>query len=337
MFATAVPGLAQLLSDELGSSGARVTQLGFDGRADVVLFEAESADVRTMLDLRLAEDVFAEIGRTLRSEGDRPNWITTRIWRPERIRRALAARAALVRATGKRATYRVIVRVRQERSFLRTDLRREFDRAVARDQPGWRRADPAELELWVVEYQQGKLVAGVRISDAEMRQHHGRVEERSGALRPTVAAAMVLLAGQPDGVLLDPCCGSGTILTEALAAGWTAYGRDIDPAAVRIAGRNAGAAELELGDARRLDLPDESVAACVSNLPFGTQYEVPEPMDVWLREVLAELARVTRPGGRLVLLAPDIPRAVVPAGVRLTGRHQLRLFGHRSTMWIYQR
>jgi 23S rRNA G2445 N2-methylase RlmL len=68
--------------------------------------------------------------------------------------------------------------------------------------------------VWVVEYQPGKIVAGLRVSDLRMRQHEGRDIERSGALRPTVAAAMVHLAGKPDGILLDPC-GSGTILAEA--------------------------------------------------------------------------------------------------------------------------
>ena len=66
----------------------------------------------------------------------------------------------------------------------------------------------------MVEYQPGKIVAGLRVSDLRMRQHEGRDIERSGALRPTVAAAMVHLAGKPDGILLDPC-GSGTILAEA--------------------------------------------------------------------------------------------------------------------------
>jgi tRNA G10 N-methylase Trm11 len=45
---------------------------------------------------------------------------------------------------------------------------------------------------------------------------------------------MVQLAGVPSGVLLDPCCGSGTILREALEVGWEAVGSDLDPSASRL-------------------------------------------------------------------------------------------------------
>jgi tRNA G10 N-methylase Trm11 len=171
-----------------------------------------------------------------------------------------------------------------------------------------------------------------------MRQHDGRTEERSGALRPTVAAAMVRLAGPPAAALLDPCCGSGTILTEAIAAGWTdVYGGDIDPAAVDLARRNARDALLGVGDAREIALDDGAVDACVSNLPFGQQYEVQGDMDRWLRDVLRELARVTRSGGRVVLLAPAVPRPVVPAELRVTDRLPLRLLGTKTTIWAFDR
>jgi tRNA G10 N-methylase Trm11 len=302
-----------------------------------VLFEAEPRARAALLDLRLAEDLFAEVGRTLRAEGDRPGWIAGRIWRPERVQRALDVRGTLTRPAPKRSTYRVIVRVTQERSFLRTDLRREFARAVARDRVEWRPADPAQVEVWVTEYRTGRLVAGLRVSDVRMRQHDGRAQERTGALRPTVAAAMVRLAGRPGGVLLDPCCGTGTILAEAAAAGWQTRGLDIDPAAVEAARRNVPGARVDSGDARALPLPDASVGAGVSNLPFGQQYDVDGPMDAWLAAVLAEFARVTRPGGRVVVLAPSLPRAVVPAALSLTDRHPLRLLGTKTIIWGFDR
>jgi 23S rRNA G2445 N2-methylase RlmL len=338
MFASTNPGLGPLLADELAAiDGVTVRDSGFDGRVDVVLFEADRVARRLILGLRLAEDVFVEVGRTLRAEGDRPAWIAGRLWRPERVRRALDAKATITHPTGKRSSYRVVVRVLQERSFLRTELRREFSRTVARDQPDWRFADPAQLEVWVAEYQPGKLLAGIRLSDARMRQHDGRTEERTGALRPTVAAAMVARAGEPAGLLFDPCCGSGTILAEARAADWPVRGTDIDPAAVDTARHNLRGADIVPGDARDTGLDDASVGAVVSNLPFGQQYTVDDSMTEWLRSVLAEAARVTVHGGRIVLLAPAIPLAALPPGLTMLERHQLRLLGTRTTMWVYQR
>ncbi len=218
-----------------------------------------------------------------------------------------------------------------------TDLRRWLQRAISDDKPRWKFADPAQIEIWVSEYRHGRFVAGLRLSDASMRHHQGREVERTGALRPTVSAAMVCLAGKPSGKLLDPCCGSGTILREASASGWTVEGSDIDPEAVEIARQNVPWIPVRQADARRLDLPDNSLEACVSNLPFGQQYEVQGNMREWLRIVLTEMARVTRPGGWLVLLTPQIPRAALPAGLQPRDRYPIQLLGTKTTIWTYER
>src|SRR5262245_35141736 len=134
MLALTVPGLGGLLRDEIvGVDGLTATATGNDGRSDVVLLDAERGRQAAALGLALAEDVFAEVGRTLRAEGDRPDWIAGRVWRRQRAERALSVRAA---ATGRplpaAATFRVVARVLQERSFLRTDLRRALTAAVGR-------------------------------------------------------------------------------------------------------------------------------------------------------------------------------------------------------------
>jgi 23S rRNA G2445 N2-methylase RlmL len=338
MFATAIPGLAPLVGKEVaGVPGLTVSDSGFDGRSDVVLFGAGRGRGDAALGLRTTEDVFVEVGRARRADGDDPRRIAGRLWRPEQVQRALSVWSAAVRPLASSMTYRVIARVLSERSFLRTDLRRELGRAIGADKPRWRAADPAQIEVWVGEYEPGMLVAGLRLTDARMRQHGGRDTERRGALRPTVAVAMVGLAGEPRGVLLDPCCGTGTILAEALESGWSAAGVDLDPAAVETARRNVPSASIEQADARALDLADGSVGACVANLPFGQQYEVQGDMTAWLRAVLGELARVTRPGGRVVLLAPRLPRAAVPAGLQSSDRYPIRLLGTRTTIWALDR
>lgn len=339
MFATVVPGMAQAVARELDHrEGVQVTDAGFDGRSDLILFDVERGHRKGLLSLRTVEDLFVEVGRTMRSSGDKSHWIAGRIWRPERVEKAMSVWAAEVRPLAGTMTFRVIARVLQERSFLRTELRRALGEAIGVDKPRWRVADPSDLEVWISEYQAGRFVAGLRLSDASMRQHEGREVERSGALRPTIAALMVNLAGSPGERLLDPCCGSGTILSEALAAGWAASrGGDIDPDAVKVARRNAPGAEVAEWDVRHLPLPDASVGAVVSNLPFGRQFQVEGSMSEWLKAALAEMARVTRPGGRLVLLATDLPRASIPRALRLESKDPLRLLGARTTLWVLHR
>lgn len=332
-----VPGLAPHLSSELESRfGVQPSGSGFDGRADVVLFDGTRESRANSLRLRTAEDVFVEVGRTLRSDGDEAHRIADRIWRPERVERALSAWAEKVRPLGRMMTYRVIVRVLQEKSFLRTELRREFSKVIGCDRPRWKPTDPAQIEVWVCEYTPGRFVAGLRLSSAAMRQHGGRTTERSGALRPAVAAAMVRLAGTPRGTLFDPCCGSGTILHEAVIEGWQPHGSDIDPEAVEIARRNVPDAVVDSGDARSLDVADSAVGSCVSNLPFGEQYKIKGDAGEWLRDVLSEMARITQPGGRVVILIPNVPRDSVPSELTPVGRTQIRLLGRRTSIWAYE-
>src|SRR5437867_7725067 len=337
MFAMTVPGLAPLLQREVEAcERLSIEDSGFDGRADVVMLEAVDGDCATPLGLDLAEDVFVEVGRTLRSEGDRPQWIARRLWRPLPVERGLEVWERCFGPPRGPISVRVIVRVLQERSFLRTELRREVWRAIGRGRPNWRREERAQLEVWLVEYRPCRFVAGLRLSDIKMRQRGGRHIERPGALRPVVAAAMVRMADEPRGLLLDPCCGSGTILSEATRRGWDAIGSDMDGDAAITAHANTGAA-VGIADARRLGIHDRSIQAVVSNLPFGRRFSVEGAMSYWRGQVLSELARVVRPGGRVVLLAPDIERGAVPPELKLKERHEIQLLGSRTVLWAFDR
>lgn len=338
MFALTVPGLAPSLRAEIDEThGLSAGETGNDGRSDVVRLTAGRGARGTTLGLRTAEDVFAEVGLARSGKGDSAAVVASRLWQGELVQKALSAWAEEAGPLTASLTFRVVARVLDERGFLRTELRRRLTETIRRDRPRWRGDDPARLEVWAVEYLPGRFVAGLRLSGAAMRQHDGRQVEREGALRPAVAAAMVRLAGAPGDTLLDACCGSGTILAEAAAAGWHPAGVDVDQDAVRVAAANVPAASVRTGDARDLDVADAGVAAYVSNLPFGRQYRVPGDRTAWLRAVVAEAARVTRPGGRVVLLVPDLPRTVVPPGLRGTDRLPIRLLGAKTSIWAFDR
>jgi len=238
-FAATLPGLGPLLRDEVAAHPDLEPgdEPGFDGRADLVFFRVRRG-ARLRLDgLRLAEDVFVAICDAWSGP---PARVAASLITGAGVERALSARAAYVGHLSPAMTFRVITRVVDESRFRRTELRDAVEHAIGAVRPRWRIADPADLEVWALEYRRARFVSGLRLSDQRLRQRgEGRARERHGALRPVAAAAMVRLAGAGPGRLLDPCCGSGTIVQEALATGWDAQGSDVDREAVSVARANA--------------------------------------------------------------------------------------------------
>jgi SAM-dependent methyltransferase len=342
MFATCVPGLGRMLRHQLcEADGIDTTGSGFDGRTDIVFFDADKASRVHALRSRLAEDVFAEIGRA--SRGGRASQglaagagaVASMAWRPAAVERALSVWADEVRQLSGSMTYRVTAQVRMPARLQRPDLRQAMAAVIGADKSRWKFADPAQLDFQLSEWHDGQYVAGLRIGAAAQRI--GRSAGPSGSLPATVAAAMVQLAGDAAAsagrILLDPCCGAGTILTEAAAAGWTAEGTDIAPAAVEAASRAAAGVPVQLGDARDLLMADDCVSACVSWLPG----RAPGSWQAFAGAVLAELSRVTRSGGRVVLLAPELPRAAIPAALRLRKQVPIQMPGARQLIWVFHR
>jgi 23S rRNA G2445 N2-methylase RlmL len=347
MFATCAPGIGRLLRGQLAAAdGIDVTGSGFDGQADIVFFDTDRAGRAHALRSRLAEDVFAEIGRVSSGRGvsrdreARAGAVASTAWQPRAVERALSVFAEEVRQLSGSMTYRVTAQVRMQTRLRRPDLRRAMVAVIDADKPRWKFAEPAQLEFRLSEWHDGQYVAGLQIGSATARRTE-RPAEQSGLLPATIAAAMVQLAGdelaaRPGArgrVLLDPCCGAGAILAEAAAAGWIAQGCDIDPVAVEKASQAGTGLSVQLGDARELLMADDYVNACVSWLPCRGR-------DSWLffaGEVLSELSRVTHSGGRVVLLAPELPRAVIPGALRLRKQIPVQLPAAALSIWVFHR
>jgi SAM-dependent methyltransferase len=119
---------------------------------------------------------------------------------------------------------------------------------------------------------------------------------------PAYAAAVAEAALPAGGVAVDVGCGTGRALPALRAAvGPTGQvlGVDITPEMLAVAAERAAplGAGLLLADARRLPLPD---AAADALFAAGLIAHLPDPL-----AGLRELARVTRPGGRLVIFHPS--------------------------------
>jgi len=126
---------------------------------------------------------------------------------------------------------------------------------------------------------------------------------------PAYAAAVADLGPPAGGIVLDAGCGTAraaAVLRQAVGREGLVLGADATPemlAAASSAGRKQ-LASLLLADTARLPLADAAVDAVFA---AGLIPHVPDPV-----AVLRELARVTRPGGRLALFHP-ISRAALAA------------------------
>jgi len=177
--------------------------------------------------------------------------------------------------------------------------------------------------------------------DAALRKH--RVAEREGSLPPTIAAAMAFLANPRDAdAVLDPVCGSGTLLAEihAYAPGAALAGIDLDRHAIAAARRNLAhlpQVQLSVGDGRSTGLPDGSMTLFLANLPFGKQFgSRPENRQLY-PDILRELVRLGRPGDwRAILLTSDIEalQAAVAAtpGIGIAAKNQVKIRGEAAVI-----
>ena len=102
-----------------------------------------------------------------------------------------------------------------------------------------------------------------------------------------------LLAGLSPGRVLDAACGTGRHSLWLAAQGHTVVGIDASPDMLAKARAKLPDARFEQGELTALPLPDASVDAALCALAL---VHLPD-----LRPALSELARVVRPGGRIVI------------------------------------
>jgi demethylmenaquinone methyltransferase / 2-methoxy-6-polyprenyl-1,4-benzoquinol methylase len=103
----------------------------------------------------------------------------------------------------------------------------------------------------------------------------------------------------PGSTALDVATGTGDLAVELARRGAEVTGSDFAPAMLEIARRKAPGLRFEEGDALNLEHPDDSFDAVT--VGFGARNFAD------LDRGLSEMARVARPGGRVVVLEITTP------------------------------
>jgi tRNA G10 N-methylase Trm11 len=93
--------------------------------------------------------------------------------------------------------------------------------------------------------------------------------------------------------------------------------------------------DIQTWDARALPIPDQSISRIVTNLPWGRQIVVDEPLERFYGDVCAEMERVLAPGGRIAVLT-STPQLLRFNQLRQERAIEISLFGQTPTIALYE-
>jgi SAM-dependent methyltransferase len=127
----------------------------------------------------------------------------------------------------------------------------------------------------------------VRVVDDEL--------DRRPLERGLLASFAELVLGDGGGPVADLGCGPGRLTAHLAGLGLDTFGVDLSPRMVEVARSRHPAFRFEVGSLTGLDLPDGALAGA---LAWYSLIHLPAEQ---LPVALAELRRVLRPGGRLLL------------------------------------
>lgn len=165
---------------------------------------------------------------------------------------------------------------------------------------------------WEVNFGQsdGRWVA--QIGSLHWARRFGRLARLPWSTTPLIGEVMARMVKPQTGtVVLDPCCGTATLLVavDRLAPGCVLHGTDRDAEAITRAKENLTGfgvdATVEVRDAVPIAHAPGTVDRVISNLPFGKRVGSHQENARLYPHLMNELARVLSPTGRAVLLTED--------------------------------
>ncbi len=155
-------------------------------------------------------------------------------------------------------------------------------------------------------------------------------DAKNGMLPPKLAQILINLCGslKNGATVLDPFCGTGVVLQEALLMGYKAYGTDISERIVGFAQKNLewlgkGEFKLAVGDAQDF-VWEQPIDAVAFEGYLGPPMSLP-PAEIKLKTVMSEIKPLYRNvlknlSGQLKSGTPVV--MAVPAWLRPDGRYQ---------------
>jgi tRNA (guanine6-N2)-methyltransferase len=199
--------------------------------------------------------------------------------------------------------------------------------------------------LFVVRPSEEGWEVAIRLTPRPLSARSWRVCNLEGGLNATLAVVMNDLAEiKPTDRYLNAMCGSGTLLIEQALARKTSklIGCDISKRALECASQNikaSGFAGIEVleADATQLPFAENSFDVVTADVPWGDAVGSHEGNAKLYPAFLQEMARVTTPTARLVVLTHELKlfEKVLSASVwQIKTRHRVFHGGHYPNIYL---
>ncbi|MCS7104500.1 MAG: RsmD family RNA methyltransferase [Thermofilaceae archaeon] len=158
------------------------------------------------------------------------------------------------------------------------------------------------------------VVIGIRVLDPRgdryrFRSKRYKVFRHPAAITPEDAGIMVNLTGRTS-PLLDPFCGSGTIIIEACKRGIEAVGVDVNSAIARGAAQNLkrfscdSHGHIIVGNFSMLPFRPSSFTAISTNPPYGRIMKTREGENIVFEELTRTATGIVKKSGKIVFVKP---------------------------------
>jgi 23S rRNA G2445 N2-methylase RlmL len=198
-------------------------------------------------------------------------------------------------------------------------------------------ADPDATRIWLVPTFEADTRFAYRVSDV------------GASINPVVGACLARLVRRGDrSIVLDPTCGSGTLLIERalLDSATMLAGIDISPTAIGAATGNIIAAGLAARIAVRQGDGGDAAAwpdrcdEVIANLPFGMRTE-DRNLDGLYRRIVGNIARTLNPGGRALLYSTHAKTIIAllrrTPKLKVVEERRVESGGVQIGLWIVER
>jgi 23S rRNA G2445 N2-methylase RlmL len=295
-----------------------------------------------LLSLRTVDDVFLSAGQWTDIAHTRDMLLRLHVASQALELDAIVVALTTIRSIRARPSFSVTASFVGNRNYSANEIKLAVSEGIVK-RYSWTYAEDdrsADLNIRVF-IEHSTAYVGVRLGKHPLHERAYKRAQRPGSLKPSVAAAMLLMADiRPGMQILDPCCGTGTILIEAALIGAITQGGDNAPEAVEAARANVQQAgvstQIELWDARQLPLPSAVVDCVITNLPWGQQVKVDETTSQFYTAVCGEIERVLRSDGRTVVLT-NMPEQFAFHNLAQEKAVEISLFGQRPSIAVFTR